>query len=253
MELFYREVGDKQPLIVLHGLFGASDNWMSISKTLGNDFHVYLIDQRNHGQSPNTPEFDYTTMVDDIKKFIISKNLKQPIVLGHSMGGKVAMQLAASYPELISKLIVADISPRQYPVHHQTILEGLNAIDISNLKSRGEADKTLQEFIPEMGTRMFLLKNLYRKPEGGFEWRVNLPVITEKIVNVGTPLQYTDTIKVPTLFVGGSNSNYIQEGDKKQIKEIFENVDIQMIAGAGHWLHAERPKEFLEIVSAFLK
>ncbi|MEH0157912.1 alpha/beta fold hydrolase [Limibacter armeniacum] len=252
MELFYREQGSGQPLIILHGLFGSSDNWLSIAKTLSEDYHVYIVDQRNHGQSPNTPEFDYETFVEDLKNFIQEKGIENPIIIGHSMGGKVAMQFAAKYPEMLSKLVVVDISPRQYPIHHQTILEGLNAIDIDNLKGRGDADKALATYVPEMGVRMFLLKNLYRKPEGGFGWRINLPVITEKIGNVGQRLTTNGVIDVPSLFVGGKNSNYIQASDKEEINTLFRNVDIKMVDGAGHWIHAEQPEKFLSAVREFI-
>lgn len=254
MNLFYREIGEKgnRPLVILHGLFGQCDNWMTLGKQLGEKFHVFLVDQRNHGQSPQSDEFSYQVMAADLKGFIEQHELEKPIVLGHSMGGKTVMQFAANYPEILSRMIVVDIAPKHYPVHHQVILEGLNALPITTLKTRGEADKLLSEYIPNIGERSFLLKNIYRKKEGGFAWRMNLPVITSNIEEVGKALEMTHTIEVPTLFIGGTNSNYIQRTDVDEINEKFATVNIEMVAGAGHWVHAEKPQELLSAINNFI-
>lgn len=254
MNLFYRELGEKgnRPLIILHGLFGQCDNWMTLAKQLSDKFHIFLVDQRNHGQSPQSDEFSYQILADDLKGFIEQHEIEKPIVLGHSMGGKTVMQFAANYPSMLNRMIVVDISPRFYPIHHQVILEGLNALPITTLKSRGEADKLLGEYIPNFGERSFLLKNIYRKKEGGFAWRINLPVLTAKIEEVGKALECTHTIEVPTLFIGGANSNYIQESDVEEINLKFASANIVMIEGAGHWVHAEKPVELLSAINNFL-
>ncbi|WP_281615781.1 alpha/beta fold hydrolase [Flammeovirga sp. SubArs3] len=254
MNLFYRELGEagKTPIIVLHGLFGQCDNWLTLGKQMTEKFHVFLVDQRNHGQSPHSEEFSYQILADDLKEFIEQHQLVKPIILGHSMGGKTVMQFSANYPEIAKRMIVVDIAPRFYPVHHQTILEGLNAIPISEIKTRGEADKKLAEYIPGLGERSFLLKNIYRPKTGGFAWRMNLPVLTAKIEEVGKALDCNHIIEVPTLFIGGTNSNYIQAFDMSEIDERFASVQIEMIADAGHWVHAEKPKELLEAIYNFV-
>lgn len=252
MKLFYREVGEGSPIVILHGVFGSSDNWLTPAKMLSDNYKLYLLDQRNHGQSPKSDVFDYDSMANDLKEFIEEHQLKAPVIMGHSMGGKVAMAFAVKYPQLLSKLIVVDISPNYYPPHHQKIIEGLNSIDLETLQSRQEADSQFSKFEPELGVRQFLLKNLYRNESNNFDWRINLPVISEKIENVGEALDPTSKVTVPTLFVKGGLSRYIREKDEALIKSIFLNVELATIDGAGHWVHAEKPNEFINTVRAFL-
>lgn len=253
MKLAYQEVGEGEPVIILHGLFGSSDNWLSIAKELSSDYKVYLPDQRNHGDSPHTEEFSYEAMAGDIAEFIEEHQLKDPIVIGHSMGGKAAMRFAVDHSQLLKKLVVVDIAPRYYPPHHQTILAGLKSIDVDNLKSRKEADNALSEYVQELGVRQFLLKNLGRSKQGGYEWKMNLAVIDEKIENVGEPLPEDKKFEKPTLFINGATSNYIKKEDEELINKIFPKAKIQTIAGAGHWVHAEKPGEFLEILTTFIQ
>ena len=164
MKLFYRKIGSGQPLLILHGLFGQSDNWNSLAKLFAEKgFEVFTIDLRNHGLSPHDDEWDYETMSKDVLELITDCNLQQVDLIGHSMGGKVAMRLAIDYPELINKLIVVDISPKYYPIHHQSVLEALNAVDFSILKTRKEAETVLSNYITDFGTKQFLLKNIYWK------------------------------------------------------------------------------------------
>ncbi len=252
-DLFYREIGEGTPIIILHGLFGASDNWMSIGKLLAENHKVYLLDLRNHGNSIKSTAFDYDTMAKDVITFIEKHQIESPIILGHSMGGKVAMNLAVEYPEKISKLIIADIGPKAYPVHHQVILEGLSAIDPDSIKSRKEADEILSHYVKIAGIRQFLLKNLGRKEDGGFEWKINLPIIKEKIENVGAPLSTISRFDKPTLFIRGGDSNYILEEDFDLIHTIFTDSKVKTIQKAGHWLHAEQPQAFINIVNQFLQ
>lgn len=252
-DLFYREIGQGAPIIILHGLFGASDNWMSIGKLLGEKNKVYLLDQRNHGNSIKSDAFDYETMAQDVVTFFEEHQIENPIILGHSMGGKVAMNLAVEFPEKISKLIIADIGPKAYPVHHQVILEGLSAINPDTIKNRKEADNILASYVKTAGIRQFLLKNLGRKEDGGFEWKINLPIIREKIENVGTPLDIQSRFEKSTLFIRGGNSNYILDEDFDLIHTIFTDSKIETLEKAGHWLHAEQPQAFINIVNQFLQ
>lgn len=253
MKLNYRKIGSGEPVIIMHGLFGSADNWLTIARELEADYELYLLDLRNHGDSPKSEEWNYEVMAKDLKDFIEEHQLKNPAILGHSMGGKVAMFFATQYPELVSKLMVADIAPRYYPIHHHTILKGLNAIPIDSLKSRKEAEDILGEYVKDMGTRQFLLKSLGRASGGGFEWKINLPVITKQIENVGEALPEGAQFDKSTLFVRGANSDYINEDDSAEIKEIFTNSTLVTIKDAGHWLHAEQPEVFTSIFKEFLK
>jgi pimeloyl-ACP methyl ester carboxylesterase len=257
MNLFYRELANntttQPPIIVLHGLFGSSDNWLTISKKIAEKYHLYLLDQRNHGRSDWHEDFDYATMSADLKQFITEKNIKNPILLGHSMGGKVAMQFAFDYPNDFDKLIVVDIAPKKYPIHHDQIIRGMKAIDLLNLSGRNEAEEILAQYEPDAGTRQFLLKSLYRDDYQNFAWRVNLDVIDRKIANIVEPLdtQNRQSFK-PTLFIRGEKSRYITNEDFTTIEQLFPNVEIHTVANAGHWVQAEKPNEFLEVVLNYL-
>jgi len=253
MELFFRQMGQGQPLIILHGLFGASDNWMTLGRRFAENHEVFLVDQRHHGRSPNLGAFNYPTLAEDLAHFIDKQGIENPIILGHSMGGKVAMQYAVQNPNALKKLVVVDIAPRQYPVHHGQILEGLNSLDLSTLKSRGQADKALKPYIPQAGVRAFLLKNLYRDENKNFAWRINLPTITENIEIIGHALDWSAPVaSLPSLFVQGVNSDYITQGDWPQIREIFPQAELLQVQQAGHWVHAEQPEFFFDQVNTFL-
>jgi esterase len=249
-KLFFRKLGQGKPLIILHGLFGASDNWLTIGKSLSEHFEVYLVDQRNHGQSFHDPAHNFDVMAEDLGKFIKENNITQPIVLGHSMGGKVAMNYALNHPGKLDKLIVVDISPRGYKVHHDQILEGLKSIDLGSLESRKEADDQLAKYVPNVGERQFLLKSLSRASDG-FEWKINVAAIDN---NIGLIVGEIDgePNPVPTLFIDGENSNYIRDIDLPIIKKLFPDSRVVTIKNAGHWVHAEQPEAFLETLMAFL-
>lgn len=240
-------------MIILHGLFGSADNWFSIAKELEKDYTLYLVDQRNHGDSPHGEEWNYKVMSEDLIALMDDEGIEEAFLMGHSMGGKTAMNFALQYPDKIKKLIVADIAPRHYPVHHQTILEGLSSINLYEIKSRKEADDQLAKFVSEAGIRQFLLKSLGRDKDGNFIWRINLSVIIDKIENVGEALDYDSAFDKPTLFMGGANSKYIQEKDKEDIDRYFPNNHLIYIKNAGHWLHAEQPQAVIDTVKAFLK
>ncbi len=251
MKLHYRKSGAGRPLIILHGLLGSSDNWFSLAKVFAESFEVYLVDQRNHGQSPHSAEFNYPLMVNDLHLFIQEHNLHKPAIIGHSMGGKTAMNFAVKYPALLSQLVVVDIVPKAYPVHHDHILEGLNAIDLTTLSSRTEADTLLSKKVVEPDVRQFLLKNLYRTTEGKFAWRVNLAAIDAHIEEMGEGMQYAGTYAGPALFIKGARSNYYSQGDEHTIKSIFPKAEFVTLE-TGHWVQAEKPAEFSATVLRFL-
>ncbi len=247
-------LGSGQPFVFLHGFLGMSDNW----KTLGNQFsedhyQVHLLDQRNHGRSFHSDDFNYDVMVEDLIAYCEAHQLKNIILLGHSMGGKTAMLFAMEHPELVSKLIVADISPRYYPVHHETILKGLSALDFDILKSRGEADDVLKQYVSDFGTRQFLLKNLYWETKEKLGLRLNLEVLKANINEVGEALPMHFKFLKDTLFLRGDKSEYIAVEDEILIKTHFPEAKIVTISNAGHWLHAENPVDFYNEVSNFLK
>lgn len=253
MNLYYRELGEgNPPIVILHGVFGSCDNWLTVSKGLAETNKIYLLDARNHGQSPHSEEFNYDIMADDLAEFINQNKLVQPIIIGHSMGGKTVMKFASKYPMLFSKMVVVDISPRYYAPHHHSILAGLEAIKLDTLQNRQEADDILKSFEPSLGVRQFLLKNLYRNEQNGFSWRMNLNVIKSKIENIGEPLDVNSKITNPTLFVRGANSNYILDTDIELIKKIFSDVKIATVENAGHWVQAEKPIEFLNEIKKFI-
>jgi len=254
MQLFYREMGQGTPLIILHGVFGSSDNWLSIGKRFAeNGFHTYLIDQRNHGQSPHVPIHDYSSMAVDLLSFLDEKRIDKAIIIGHSMGGKTAMQFAVTNADRILKMIIVDIAPKQYLIHHGKILRGLNTIPLELLKSRQEADEILSEYEPDKGTKQFLLKNLYRKEDNSFAWRMNLPVLTAQIGNVVAPLRWEKPIQVDTLFMKGAKSWYVTTEDEATIRQIFPQSRFCTIADAGHWIQAEQPEAFLQATLDFLR
>uniref|UniRef100_UPI00404867CB alpha/beta fold hydrolase n=1 Tax=Algoriphagus sp. TaxID=1872435 RepID=UPI00404867CB len=251
MQLNFKKSGSGPPLVILHGLFGSLDNWFSIAKELVEHYTLYLVDQRNHGDSPHSTEWNYGVMVEDLLELLDAEGLDSVYLMGHSMGGKTVMNFAVQYPERVSKLIVGDIAPRYYPIHHQVILEGLNALDLSQLQSRKEADDLLAPYIPELGIRQFLLKSLGRDTNG-FAWKINLSVITQHIEEVGKALDEETVFEGPTLFLGGANSSYIQEKDLPDITRHFPNCTWISIPNAGHWLHAEQPQAVVAAMRKFL-
>jgi esterase len=176
MELFYREAGEGEPIILLHGIFGSSDNWLTQAKLLSAHYHTYALDMRNHGQSFHDPEFDYPSMVNDVFEFMETHGIKNPIMMGHSMGGKVAMNFAVAHADKLQKLVVVDIAPKAYDMKHYIILDGLKAIPIAKITTRDEADDALAPFVEEPDVRQFLLKNIQRKPDGSFRWKLNLKI-----------------------------------------------------------------------------
>ncbi len=256
MKLFFREVGEPTapPIVILHGIFGSSDNWLTVSKTIAaRGYRVFALDQRNHGQSPRADDQSYLSMAADLNEFIAGQRLDKPVVVGHSMGGKTVMQFAMQYPHSFSKLVVVDIAPKFYPIHHAELIRGLKAIDLLNLGNRNEADAVLSQYEPIPVVRQFLLKNLYRNAQGQFDWRINLPVIERELHSVGDELTNPRIVTEPTLFIRGSKSPYILDDDIPTIERLFPNVHIETIEGAGHWVQAEKPAEFVDVLLGFVQ
>ncbi|TXD47932.1 alpha/beta fold hydrolase [Polaribacter sp. IC073] len=245
--------GEGTPLLILHGYFGMSDNWKTLGNQFSEDFQVHLIDQRNHGRSFQEDEFNYEVLVEDLYSYIQYYKLEKVCIIGHSMGGKTAMLFAVTYPELVEKLIVVDISPREYQPHHNAILAGLNSIDFTVDNSRGKVDKKLAELIPELGVRQFLLKNVYWVEKGQLGFRFNLESLTNNNSEVGEGLPSFTIFEKETLFLKGEKSAYITENEVPIIEAHFPNSKIVEIKNAGHWLHAENPKQFYSEVCTFLK
>jgi esterase len=251
MRLFFRELGQGQPMIIMHGIFGSSDNWLTQAKLLSPHYRVITLDLRNHGQSPHDDQFSYPIMVDDLSEFIEEHQLVNPIVIGHSMGGKVAMNFALAHPDKLEKLIVVDISPKPYNLEHYVIIEGLKSVPIQSITSRNEADAALAAYVPEPDVRQFLLKNLQRKTEGGFNWKINLPVIDRNLSNIGLDLEFGGKFEKPTLFIRGGKSKYVKDEDMTRIKEVFPRTELKTL-DTGHWVQAEKPQEFVDTVMTWL-
>jgi len=246
-------LGEGKPFVILHGFLGMGDNWKSLGKRfLEQGYQVHLVDQRNHGRSFHSESFNYNFLAEDLKKYCDFHKLEDLILLGHSMGGKTAMNYAVNYPDNLSKLIIADIGPKQYPLHHQDILKALSALDFSIVKTRKIANEVISEYIKNDGVRQFLAKNLYWKHPDELALRINLPVLIENIEEVGKALSENSIYHKDTLFLRGANSNYIENVDEFLIKKQFPNSEIQTIKNAGHWLHAENPKDFYNKVMNFI-
>lgn len=252
MILFNRIYGEGPPLVILHGLFGQSDNWTTLARAWSKHYQTIAVDQRNHGQSPHEEAFTYELMAEDLAETLDALKLESVNLLGHSLGGKTAMFFAQQHPQRISKLIVADIAPRAYATHHNEIIDALKALPLNELKERNLADAELAKGIPDFGTRQFLLKNLYRNDTGTFSWRFNLEAISTQITEVGKALP-DGHVNLPALFVRGSKSNYITDQDQAEISHQFSNATFATIPNAGHWLHAEQPEAFSRVVLDFLQ
>ncbi|WP_163831587.1 alpha/beta fold hydrolase [Spartinivicinus ruber] len=252
LKLHYKEFGDGEPLVLVHGLFGSLENLGGIAKILAKQFTVYSLDMRNHGRSPHSDRMDHQLMTSDLVYFLQDKGINKARFLGHSMGGKVVMQLALSYPQYVKKLIVADIAPVKYSARHNDVFAGLLAINPKTIKSRIEADKILQQYISEMPVRSFLLKNLVKNTESGFAWRMNLTALHSQYHNIIDGQTFDQPYQGEVLFVKGGNSDYLQPSHRSEILAMFPNAQVREIPNTGHWLHAEKPELFCRVVERFL-
>lgn len=253
MKLFNREFGEGSPLIIVHGLFGSSDNWYSIAKKFSLDFEVHTLDLRNHGNSPHHDEFNYKIMTRDLDHYLKEKGITKTSIIGHSMGGKLAMNFTLKNPERIQNLIVIDIAPRSYPVHHDLIIDSLLEIDLHKYHKRNEVDEVLSEMIPSIRVRQFLLKNLKKEENGAFTWKINLRAINDNIENIVSGITSKNSFNGKTLFIAGDKSNYIRPVDEEHIIDLFPNAEVIYLPKVGHWVHAEAPDLLYDTIINFIK
>jgi pimeloyl-ACP methyl ester carboxylesterase len=257
MKLFFKKYGKhgNRPLIILHGLFGISDNWVTYGKRIAEEgFEVFIPDQRNHGRSPHSNVFNYLALTDDLFDFIDDNEIENPIIMGHSMGGKVAMRFALENPDFVKRLIVIDITLKAYGARksHKKIIEAIKNVDLSKIKTRKDAELLISKYISETKIKLFILKNLHRNKEGKFEWLINIDAIKDNIDQLFDSIDILTKFKKPTLFIKGGVSDYILYEDYAQIRENFPNAEIITVAGASHWVHAEAPELFYQVTSGFM-
>jgi esterase len=252
MQLHFKESGRGRAVILLHGLFGSSDNWHPIALRLAENFRVFALDQRNHGQSPHSDEMNYLVMAGDVNEFMASHGIESAAILGHSLGGKTAMRFALQFPGKVEKLIVADMAPRAYALAHDEIFAALLALDLPRFQTRQQIEAALAPEISNLVLRRFLLKNLGRNAESQFFWKINLRGLAESYPELREPISHPRPFAGPVLFIRGGKSDYVRTEDEPKIRELFPLVKIRTIAGAGHWVHADQPEEFSRLVSEFL-
>lgn len=252
MELNYKTFGQGDPVIILHGLFGTLDNWQTIARKLSEQYTVYIVDQRNHGRSPHLPDMSYELMAEDLCRFMEQHWIFRAAVIGHSMGGKTAMQFALNNPDMVERLVVIDIAPKAYAGGHQDIFEALFDVKLTELESREAAEQILARRIPEAGVRQFLLKNLTREKEGSYAWKMNLFAIYRHYPDILAAVGGPEPFEGPALFVRGEKSDYITNGDQELIRRLFPKARLETVQGAGHWVHADAPQSLLELILQFL-
>ena len=252
MELHFQAYGQGEPLIILHGLFGSSDNWSSISPKLAPYFRNFAVDLRNHGRSGHDPQMSYQIMAEDLEEFFRLRKLDWAYVLGHSLGGKTAMQFALSYPQRVQKLIVLDIAPRPYPPYHKSILSALLALDLRAYTNRKQIEDALAAAIPDLSVRQFLLKNLARDSAGSLHWRLGLAEINQSYDRLCEGIRDKDRFDGPALFIRGESSTYLTMEDLPAIQRLFTRAELKTIPRAGHLAHVENPSAFLKMTLEFL-
>ncbi|HTB83380.1 MAG TPA: alpha/beta fold hydrolase [Candidatus Sulfotelmatobacter sp.] len=252
MQLHFKQLGRGEPLVLLHGLFGQSDNWFGVAPKLAEKFQVFMPDLRNHGHSPHHPEMDYPLMAADVEEFFAGQKIESAHVIGHSMGGKVAMQFALDFPALVKKLVVVDMAPRAYKRVHGPIFAALLALPLDSFQTRQQIEEVLAPEIPSLNLRRFLLKNLGRDDHGKFFWRMNVRGVSENYSRLGEVVTAKNPFNHPTLFIRGGVSDYVGAGDEARILELFPSANIKTIAAASHWVHADAPEEFVRLVLEFL-
>jgi len=252
MQLHFKQLGHGEPLVLLHGLFGSADNWFGVAPKLAGKFRVIALDLRNHGHSPHHAEMDYPLMAADVGKFFAAQKIESAHVIGHSMGGKVAMQFALDFPARVGKLVVVDMAPRAYARAHDKIFAALLALDLPGFQTLQQIEDALAPEIPSLNLRRFLLKNLGRDTQGGFVWKMNLRGVAENYSRLGEVLNTGKPFAGPALFIRGGRSDYVNAADEQEIRRRFPVAEIQTIAAANHWVHADAPEEFVRLVLDFL-
>lgn len=253
MQLNFKSFGNGPALVILHGLFGSLDNWVTLGKRFGADFSVYILDSRNHGKSPHTDDINYPLMAEDLLGFLESQAIPTTHLLGHSMGGKTAMRFCLDHSERVEKLIVADMPPVEMPESHVEIFDALLSLPLADLSSRQEAESLLTEKIPNIPTRQFILKSIERDSENRFEWKFNLSAIHKQYSDILKAVDSSQSVETPSLFIRGGKSDYVKDENFPSILKLFPNAKIETIQNAGHWVHAEAPEEFYNSCMRFLK
>ncbi len=263
MKLFYREYGDGKPIIIAHGLFGMSDNWISVAKALASDFKVYVPDMRNHGKSPHSSDHTYEAMSNDLYEFIEDRKLENAVFIGHSMGGKTVLQFAEKHPEKVSGMVIIDISPKQYvpdaaffkkALNHKILLESMRKINLKEAKNRAELTELLQANFKNIFLIQLVQKNIYRDKNKQFRWKINVEALRNHLSEMRREIKLTDAVKsIKTLFVFGENSPYFRNTDKMFIKKKLPAAEIRIIPKSGHLIHIEQEKQFIDTILSFLK
>ena len=253
MKLHFKTFGQGDPIIILHGLFGTLDNWQTIAKKLAKEYSVYILDQRNHGRSPHDPELSYDLMAEDLAQFMEQNWIYKAHIIGHSMGGKTAMQFALNYDDMVDKLVIVDIGPQKNEPGHEIIFKALLGLNLSEVESRKDADQKLGKLVANFGERQFLLKNLTRTKDGDYTWKMNLEAIYNNYHKILEGVSGDVQFEGPALFIKGGRSDYISDDDFSSFLETFPNARLETIKNAGHWVHAEAPKELLSLVHTFLE
>lgn len=254
MQLNYRITGeaDSPPVIILHGLLGSSRNWTTVARHLAQSHQVFTLDLRNHGKSPHAPEMDFPVLASDLLELMEAHDLAQAHLIGHSLGGKVAMRFAVNHPERVSSLVVVDIAPRQYGLHFQKDFAAMRALDLGSIKNRKQADDALAESVGDWGQRQFLLTNLQRDSEGTYYWAANIDVLAESLPTIREdPLSARERFDGPVLFLYGEKSNFVRPEDHTRIVEAFPQAHIQAVPDAGHNVHAENTSFFNQALDRF--
>jgi len=269
VKLFFRKYGEAgPPLIIVHGLYGSGDNWVSIARELSDRFEVYVVDQRNHGQSPHSEVHDYPSMREDLCDLMESQGIKKAVLIGHSMGGKTVMSFAETWPERVQALISIDIGPKSYrnlalasrsAANHPAIIDAMLELDLTQMKTREEIDQALGPRIGSGRVRGFLLKNIQREQDGSFGWRINLQALAANIDKIFEGMDREAIVArggitgFPVLFISGANSDYIRVQDHQLLRDIFPTAGVVTIPGTGHWVHAEQPALLVKNIRYFLE
>ena len=254
MRLHFREYGSgDRPLLILHGLFGSADNWHTIARRLGERFRVVTADLRNHGKSPHSDVFTFPAMAGDVAELIDELGGGPVDLAGHSLGGKVAMELALSRPELVRRLVSLDMAPKEYPPHHTELRDALLSLDLERIGSRKEAERQLSLRVHDRAVVLFLLKSLVHRGDGGFAWQLNLRGIADSFSETGKPIEGGRSFGGPALFLVGALSDYVDPAaDLSLIRSLFPQAVIRRVEAAGHWLHAEQPEQIIAALAGFL-
>jgi len=254
MKLFLKRMGQGKPVIILHGLLGLSDNWITFARQLSLDFEIFVPDLRNHGQSPHDPVFNFNVLVDDLLELIKDQRLENVSLIGHSLGGKTAMLFALTYPELLEKLVVVDIAARKYSrnLGHLMLINAMMKVDFSVVHSRSDIDKQLEQNVSNLRLRQFLLKNVYWKDKETLGWRLNLVALNNSLPQLLEGIISDRQFLKPVLLVRGGLSDYVEDKDIPEMKKQFPRASVKTLDNASHWVHADEPGEFYSLVHEFL-